>query len=117
MFNNHETIGTALDSVLSQSYPHTEVIVVDGMSTDGTRAVLEDYSKRLDIYVSEPDDGIYDALNKGIGLASGDVNDEKSDASMSGAMSASASAGWKPPKVRARYRWVKERVPRATIAA
>ena len=73
VFNNHEMIGAALDSVLSQSHPHVEVIVIDGMSTDGTRAVLEGYSNRLNVYVSEPDGGIYHALNKGIGLATGDV--------------------------------------------
>ena len=73
VFNNHETIGAALDSVLSQSHPHTEVIVIDGMSTDGTRDILASYSKRFDIYLSEPDDGIYYALNKGIELATGDV--------------------------------------------
>lgn len=73
VFNNHETVGAALDSVLSQSHPQVEVIVIDGMSTDGTRDVLDGYSKRIDIYLREPDDGIYDALNKGIELATGDV--------------------------------------------
>lgn len=73
VFNNHETVGAALDSVLSQSHPQVEVIVIDGMSTDGTRDVLDGYSKRIDIYLCEPDDGIYDALNKGIELATGDV--------------------------------------------
>ena len=73
VFNNRETVGSALDSVLSQSHPQVEVIVIDGMSTDGTRDVLAGYAKRLDVYVSEPDHGIYDALNKGIELATGDV--------------------------------------------
>ena len=73
VFNNHGTVAAALDSVLSQSHPRVEVIVIDGMSNDGTRDVLEDYSKHIDVYVSEPDGGIYDALNKGIALATGDV--------------------------------------------
>jgi len=73
VFNNHDTVGAALDSVLSQSHPQVEVIVIDGMSTDGTREVLGGYSKQLHVYVSEPDEGIYDALNKGIALATGDV--------------------------------------------
>lgn len=73
VFNNHATVGAALDSVLSQSHPRVEMIVIDGLSTDGTRDVMESYLERLDVYVSEPDDGIYHALNKGIELATGDV--------------------------------------------
>ena len=73
VFNNRETVGAALDSILSQSHPRTEVIVIDGLSTDGTRDVLDGYSERVDVYVSEPDRGIYDALNKGIALATGEV--------------------------------------------
>jgi glycosyltransferase involved in cell wall biosynthesis len=73
VFNNRGTIGEALNSVLSQSHPHVELIVIDGMSTDGTRDVLDGFAKRLDVYVSEPDNGIYHALNKGIELATGDV--------------------------------------------
>ena len=62
-----------IDSVRSQSYPAIEYVVVDGASTDGTTAYLE--SRRLDISVlqSKPDTGIYDAFNKGLALATGDV--------------------------------------------
>ena len=71
--NRQQTVGQALDSVLSQSYPAVESIVIDGASTDGTLAVLEFYRSRLGLLISEPDQGIYDALNKGIKHATGDV--------------------------------------------
>jgi len=71
--NNHATIAEALDSVLIQTHPDVELIVIDGASTDGTLAVLTGYAGRLAVLVSEPDHGIYDALNKGIARATGDV--------------------------------------------
>lgn len=71
--NSHKTVGQALDSVLTQSYPAVESIVIDGASTDGTLAVLEAYRSRLGVLISERDQGIYDALNKGIKRANGDV--------------------------------------------
>lgn len=71
--NNRETISAALDSALGQSGVDIELVVIDGGSTDGTLEVLRSYSKRLHVLVSEPDRGIYDALNKGIRCASGDV--------------------------------------------
>lgn len=73
VYNRKQTVGQALDSVLSQSHPSIESIVIDGASTDGTLAALEPYRPRLGVFVSERDQGIYDALNKGIRLASGDV--------------------------------------------
>lgn len=73
VYNRYQTVGQAIDSVLSQSYPTVESIVIDGVSTDGTLAVLESYRPRLDIFISERDQGIYDALNKGIKHATGDV--------------------------------------------
>lgn len=73
VFNNAQTVADALDSVLSQSYRDVETVVIDGGSTDGTQEILRTYSDRLSILVSEPDKGIYDALNKGIGKATGDV--------------------------------------------
>jgi glycosyltransferase involved in cell wall biosynthesis len=71
--NNRDTIAEALDSVLAQTHPDVELIVIDGGSTDGTLAVLQGYADRLAVLVSEPDRGIYDALNKGISRASGEV--------------------------------------------
>ncbi len=73
VYNNVETVADALDSVLAQTGADFELIVIDGGSTDGTPAVLERYADRLAVFVSEPDGGIYDALNKGILRASGDV--------------------------------------------
>lgn len=73
VFNNASTIRDALESTLSQSYPNVELVVVDGGSTDGTREIIAAFGDRIAIYVSEPDRGIYDALNKGVRLATGDV--------------------------------------------
>ena len=73
VYNNLGTIAQALDSVLAQDHPDVELIVIDGGSTDGTQAVLRAYADRLAVLVSEPDQGIYDALNKGIARAGGGV--------------------------------------------
>ncbi len=73
IFNNRDTVAQALDSVLAQSHPAVELIVIDGGSTDGTLEVLQGYADRLAVLVSERDHGIYDALNKGIARASGDA--------------------------------------------
>jgi len=73
VYNNRDTIAKALDSALTQTHPDVDLIVIDGASTDGTQEVLQGYSDRLAVLVSEPDRGIYDALNKGIERASGDV--------------------------------------------
>jgi glycosyltransferase involved in cell wall biosynthesis len=62
-----------LQSVAGQSWPHREHVVVDGASTDGTVALLEARRSSLAVLKSEPDRGIYDALNKGIALATGDI--------------------------------------------
>jgi glycosyltransferase len=73
VFNKRDTIAEALDSVLAQSHPDVELVVIDGGSTDGTLEVLQSYGGRIAVLVSEPDHGIYDALNKGLGLATGEV--------------------------------------------
>lgn len=62
-----------LASVLDQGYPGLEYMVVDGGSTDGTVELLEAHGAALDLWISEPDNGIYDAMNKGIALATGDL--------------------------------------------
>lgn len=67
------TVEQALDSVLSQTCPPFEYIAIDGGSTDGTRVILERYRPRLTHVVLEPDEGIYDAFNKGVARATGDV--------------------------------------------
>ena len=66
------TIEQTLGSVQDQSYPYREHIVVDGQSTDGTIDILRRYDDAIACWISEPDAGIYDAMNKGIALAKGD---------------------------------------------
>lgn len=73
VFNGKETIEDTIKSVASQTYHNIEHIIVDGGSTDGTLDAIQKYKDHLSIIVSEPDKGIYDAMNKGIQLASGDV--------------------------------------------
>jgi glycosyltransferase involved in cell wall biosynthesis len=73
VFNNKDTISDALDSLLAQTHPDIEMIVIDGASTDGTLEVFRSYQDRLSVLVSEPDLGIYDALNKGLLRTAGDV--------------------------------------------
>lgn len=73
VFNREDTIGRAIKSVKQQSYNNIEMIVMDGESTDGTCRVIESLIAEDDTFISEPDEGIYDALNKGIGNASGDI--------------------------------------------
>ena len=74
-FNSAKTLQRALDSVQSQSYGNIEHVIVDGASTDGTRAMIEAYAaKNLNVrWISEKDDGIYNAINKGIRMATGDI--------------------------------------------
>lgn len=72
VFNNASTLGCCIESVASQSYP-VEHIIIDGGSTDGTLDVINKHRHHLAKVISEPDTGIYDAMNKGIRLASGDI--------------------------------------------
>ena len=72
-YNSVSTIEATILSVLQQSYATIEYIVVDGDSNDGTKSVLEKYRDKITKIVSEKDKGLYDALNKGIKLATGDV--------------------------------------------
>ena len=73
IFNSQDTLEQALASILSQSYPAVEMIVIDGASTDGSLDILERYRQYFGVLISESDGGIYDALNKGIKSATGDV--------------------------------------------
>jgi len=75
-FNSASFLCNALDSILFQSYPNIEYLIIDGGSTDGTLDIIKHYNERFVgkmKYVSEPDKGIYDAMNKGIRMATGDV--------------------------------------------
>jgi glycosyltransferase involved in cell wall biosynthesis len=73
VFNRHATIGDTLRSVANQTYGNVEHIVVDGGSNDGTLDILNAGRDQIDVLLSEADQGIYDAFNKGIALATGDV--------------------------------------------
>ncbi len=72
-YNSVKTIHETLQSVASQRYPHVEYILIDGGSTDGTLDVIHSFGEHIAQVVSEPDKGIYDAMNKGIALATGDI--------------------------------------------
>ena len=72
-YNASTTIDRCIRSILQQSHVDLEYIVIDGGSNDGTASVIERYEKSIDISVSEQDNGIYDAMNKGLRLASGDL--------------------------------------------
>jgi glycosyltransferase involved in cell wall biosynthesis len=72
-FNSYRTIAGAINSVLSQSYSNIEYIVIDGDSSDGTKEIIGAYGTRISKFVSASDKGIYDAINKGIKIATGDI--------------------------------------------
>lgn len=71
-YNAATLIDKTIKSVVSQSYPEMEYIVIDGNSTDGTKDIIRRYADRISYWISEPDKGIYDAMNKGIQAATGD---------------------------------------------
>ena len=71
-FNAFDEIETTLKSIISQSYLNKEIIVIDGGSTDGTIELVQKYKDKIDHFKSEKDNGIYDAMNKGIKYSSGD---------------------------------------------
>jgi glycosyltransferase involved in cell wall biosynthesis len=73
VLNAENTITSCIDSVIRQNFNNVEYILIDGGSTDGTIQIIEKYRHYLSHFVSEPDNGIYDAMNKGIKLATGDV--------------------------------------------
>jgi glycosyltransferase involved in cell wall biosynthesis len=73
VLNRAETLGAALRSVHAQAWPSIEHIVIDGGSTDGTIKVIDEHRPNISKLISEPDRGLYDALNKGIRHATGDV--------------------------------------------
>lgn len=71
--NGEKTIKDTIESVLSQTYSDIEYILIDGCSTDKTVEIINGYEKQISKFISEPDEGIYDGLNKGVSLATGDV--------------------------------------------
>ena len=73
VYNNVSTIEDTILSVISQTHPNVEHIIIDGASTDGTMDVIRKHMARIAVIKSEPDHGIYDAMNRGLALATGDI--------------------------------------------
>ena len=73
VYNSVSTIESCIRSVIAQDYNNIEHIVIDGQSSDGTYECIQKFEANIDVLISEPDHGIYDAMNKGIELSSGDV--------------------------------------------
>lgn len=71
-YNAISTIESTILSVLNQTYSNIEYLIIDGGSTDGTADVIKKYADKIAYWISEPDNGIYDAMNKGIDVATGD---------------------------------------------
>ncbi|MDJ0696541.1 glycosyltransferase family 2 protein [Mastigocoleus sp. MO_188.B34] len=71
VFNSATTLEQTILSVLGQTYQNIQYIIIDGGSTDGTLEIIKKYEEQIDYWVSEPDSGIYDAMNKGISLCEG----------------------------------------------
>lgn len=72
VYNGAATLEQTIQSVVNQTYDNVEYIVIDGASTDATLDIIKKYEDKIDYWQSEPDEGIYDAMNKGIGLATGE---------------------------------------------
>ncbi len=73
VLNNGALVKDAIESVLNQTYSNVQYIVIDGGSSDGSLDIIQSYADKISVIVSEPDEGIYDAMNKGLALATGDV--------------------------------------------
>jgi glycosyltransferase involved in cell wall biosynthesis len=71
--NSQKTLGRCIESVIAQNYSNIEYIIIDGASTDDTLQIISQYKQHIDLFISEPDAGIYDAMNKGIRLATGNI--------------------------------------------
>lgn len=72
-YNREATIAKSIESVLEQDYPNIEYIIIDGNSTDSTQKIIQSYSEKISKYISESDKGMYDAINKGLSIATGEV--------------------------------------------
>lgn len=72
VYNSVSLLEMTMQSVFDQDYPNIEYIVVDGASTDGSKVLIQKYETQISRWISEPDKGLYDAMNKGIDLATGD---------------------------------------------
>ncbi len=72
VFNGEKYIQETIDSVLEQTYSNIQYIIIDGASTDSTNDIIKLYKNQIDCYISEKDNGMYEAINKGLKLATGD---------------------------------------------
>lgn len=72
-YNRETTIRGAIESVLSQDYPNIEYIIIDGASKDNSLKIIKEYKNQITKIISEPDRGMYEAINKGIRMATGDI--------------------------------------------
>jgi len=72
-YNSEETVESAIKSFISQDYPNKELVIIDGTSSDGTLQIIDKYKKYISVVLSEKDDGIYNAMNKGIARTTGEV--------------------------------------------
>ena len=73
VLNDEKNIEKTIKSVVDQDYKNIQYIVIDGDSNDNSVSIINNYSKRIDTFISEPDKGIYDAFNKGLSYAKGDL--------------------------------------------
>lgn len=73
VYNAEQYIRDCIESVLAQTYLNKEYILIDGNSTDKTYQIAQEYKEEISVLISGPDQGMYDALNKGISLATGDI--------------------------------------------
>ncbi len=72
VYNGVDLLEGTILSVIQQSYPNIEYLVIDGASTDGTLDIIQKFESKISTWISEPDKGLYDAMNKGIKMATGD---------------------------------------------
>jgi glycosyltransferase involved in cell wall biosynthesis len=73
VFNAQNTIDRCIQSILRQKFNNVQYIIIDGGSTDNTIQIINQYRDKIDLFISEPDNGIYDAMNKRIAMATGDI--------------------------------------------
>ncbi|TRU70542.1 MAG: glycosyltransferase [Microcystis viridis Mv_BB_P_19951000_S69] len=102
VFNGEKHLEQTIQSVISQTYDNVEYIIIDGGSTDGTVEIIRKYEDKIDYWVSEPDAGISDAMNKGISLATGILINHlhagdkfAADTTLSSVVSSYNSEGWR----------------------
>lgn len=104
-YNSENTIRETIESIINQDYPSIEYIIIDGNSKDSTMDIIRSYGSKIQRVISEPDKGIYDAMNKGIRLASGDIVGilNSDDYYVDGTIISTVAACFKEAKVDAVY--------------